>query len=199
MTVTTMGKASCLRDYMSFVHHIIMIGLLLVLTGCGGGGGSGSEGGLQPTSDTTTPSTPQNFSAKALNDSQIALTWEPATDNVDVAGYKIFWRGDHLMTVEGAGAIDTKLRADVAHCYTVSAIDMAGNESTQSNQGCATTAAALVSTPTVAAGTDHTVALKEDGTVWTWGSNSWGQLGDGTNHSRSRPVKVSGLGGHCSG
>jgi len=32
----------------------------------------------------------------------------------------------------------------------------------------------------IAAGNHHTVALKEDGTVWAWGRNSDGQLGDGS-------------------
>jgi alpha-tubulin suppressor-like RCC1 family protein len=32
----------------------------------------------------------------------------------------------------------------------------------------------------VAAGNAHTVALRNDGTIWTWGNNSNGQLGNGT-------------------
>jgi len=32
------------------------------------------------------------------------------------------------------------------------------------------------------------------GRVECWGSNSYGQLGDGTNHDRRRPVDVSGFG-----
>ena len=45
----------------------------------------------------------------------------------------------------------------------------------------------------IAAGYNHTVALKSDGTVWTWGQNGDGQLGDGTALYRYTPVKVSGL------
>ncbi|MFP2913744.1 RCC1 domain-containing protein, partial [Pyxidicoccus sp. 3LFB2] len=47
----------------------------------------------------------------------------------------------------------------------------------------------------VAAGYHHTLALKTDGTVWAWGNNTDGQLGDGTNTPRSTPVQVQGLTG----
>ena len=39
----------------------------------------------------------------------------------------------------------------------------------------------------VACGGFHTAALKTDGSLWTWGNNSHGQLGDGTAESRSTP------------
>ena len=39
-----------------------------------------------------------------------------------------------------------------------------------------------VAYPQVAAGTDFTVALKADGTVWTWGNNEYGQLGNGVSN-----------------
>ena len=44
----------------------------------------------------------------------------------------------------------------------------------------------------IAAGSAHTLALKNDGTVWTWGANSNG-WGDGTTTQRSTPVQVSTL------
>jgi hypothetical protein len=42
----------------------------------------------------------------------------------------------------------------------------------------------------MAAGGSHTVALKSDGTLWAWGDNSFGQLGDGTTISKSSPVQT---------
>ena len=44
----------------------------------------------------------------------------------------------------------------------------------------------------VAVSGDHMVAIKTDGTVWAWGWNEDGQLGDGTTTDRSRPVQVIG-------
>ena len=40
------------------------------------------------------------------------------------------------------------------------------------------------------AGRIHNLAIKTDGSLWAWGSNEYGQLGDGTNTTRLNPVKV---------
>jgi alpha-tubulin suppressor-like RCC1 family protein len=47
----------------------------------------------------------------------------------------------------------------------------------------------------IACGNTHAAVLKADGTVWTWGQNDRGQLGDGTLTNRTTPVKVQGLSG----
>ena len=47
----------------------------------------------------------------------------------------------------------------------------------------------------VAAGYDHAVAMKTDGTVWAWGGNSNGQLGNGTTDGSVTPVQVSEMSG----
>jgi alpha-tubulin suppressor-like RCC1 family protein len=53
---------------------------------------------------------------------------------------------------------------------------------------------AMAATPMVSAGYYHTVVLNADGTVATWGTNGWGQLGDGTSRGRrASPVAVNGL------
>jgi alpha-tubulin suppressor-like RCC1 family protein len=45
----------------------------------------------------------------------------------------------------------------------------------------------------VAMGGEHAIAVKADGTVWGWGQNQYGQVGDGTDDPRHSPVQVSGL------
>lgn len=42
-------------------------------------------------------------------------------------------------------------------------------------------------------GVPTSYALRNDGTVWAWGSNAFGQLGDGTTTTTHTPVQVSGL------
>jgi alpha-tubulin suppressor-like RCC1 family protein len=60
---------------------------------------------------------------------------------------------------------------------------------------------ALYTSPTVmgtnswklsSAGISHNLAIDVNGDLWSWGSNNTGQLGDGTNISRSSPIKLSG-------
>lgn len=45
----------------------------------------------------------------------------------------------------------------------------------------------------VAAGLDHSHALRADGSVWSWGCNTAGQLGDGTLQARLVPTPIAGL------
>ena len=48
----------------------------------------------------------------------------------------------------------------------------------------------------IAAGINHSIALKNDGTVWAWGESSSGQLGDNQNTTdKLTPVQVLGVGG----
>lgn len=43
---------------------------------------------------------------------------------------------------------------------------------------------------TVAIGVDHFVAIKKDGSLWSWGTNKFSQLGDGATAARAAPARV---------
>lgn len=45
----------------------------------------------------------------------------------------------------------------------------------------------------VACGRGHTAAVASDGSLYTWGANDFGQLGDGTEESAKEPQKVKAL------
>ncbi|CAH1202544.1 hypothetical protein PAECIP111893_01827 [Paenibacillus plantiphilus] len=47
----------------------------------------------------------------------------------------------------------------------------------------------------VSAGLEHTISLKQDGTVWAWGNNDYGQLGIGTHTLKTLPEQVTSLSG----
>jgi alpha-tubulin suppressor-like RCC1 family protein/Mg-chelatase subunit ChlD len=53
----------------------------------------------------------------------------------------------------------------------------------------------LTGITSVAAGAEHSLAVKSDGTAWAWGQNLNGELGDGTTSDRLTPVQISGVSG----
>ena len=42
----------------------------------------------------------------------------------------------------------------------------------------------------ISAGSDHALAISQDGTLWAWGYNNFGQLGDGTTTDQPKPKQV---------
>lgn len=58
------------------------------------------------------------------------------------------------------------------------------------NSGASPTAKSPAIAVTGAA--SHSMALKQDGTIWAWGSNAYAQLGDGTRTSDVFPGEVVG-------
>jgi prepilin-type N-terminal cleavage/methylation domain-containing protein len=68
-----------------------------------------------------------------------------------------------------------------------------GNNSTTNVVSPFVSPTGLGSVRMAAMGYRFTLAVKADGTVWAWGNNAAGQLGDGTTTQRTTPVQVSGL------
>jgi alpha-tubulin suppressor-like RCC1 family protein len=52
------------------------------------------------------------------------------------------------------------------------------------------TAPSEAASGTISAGAGYTAAVKSDGSLWAWGDNSSGQLGDGTTLNRIVPVRI---------
>lgn len=96
-----------------------------------------------------------------------------------------------------AGAQHTlALKADGSVWAWGNAVDgRIGTGSTSGYQATPIQVTALSGVIAIAAGRHHSLAAKSDGTVWAWGRNDTGQLGDGTTTNRATPVQVVGLEG----
>jgi chitodextrinase len=99
-----------------------------------------SEPACATTPDLTPPSTPASVTARAASDKAVDLRWPAAVDNVGVAGYEVR-RGAQVVaaSVREPAFRDTGLRPAVEYCYTVVALDAAGNRAAPSPEGCART------------------------------------------------------------
>lgn len=83
--------------------------------------------------DVVAPSAPSGLTASTSTNSVI-LSWTASTDNVGVAGYKVYREGSVVGDKKGTDRsfTDTNLKTNFSYTYTVSAYDLAGNNSPQS-------------------------------------------------------------------
>jgi hypothetical protein len=91
--------------------------------------------------DTEPPSVPTDVQGTAVSWNSILLTWTASTDNVTVAGYRIY-RNSNPELVGTSSTInftDTGLQPQTTYSYRVTAYDAAQNESGQSAEAVATT------------------------------------------------------------
>ncbi len=107
------------------------------------GDGCGGNCQVEQLADTTAPSVPTGLTATVVSSIQINLSWSASTDNVGVAGYKIYRDGVLQWTVDGGVSTysDTNPQPSTTYTYSVSAYDASGNGSAQSTSASATTSA----------------------------------------------------------
>jgi len=88
-----------------------------------------SGAAVTPAADASPPSVPTGLTATAVSSNQIDLSWTASTDNVGVAGYRVYRNGTHVGTAGSLSYSDTGLSGATTYTYTVSAYDAAGNVS----------------------------------------------------------------------
>jgi chitodextrinase len=79
--------------------------------------------------DATAPSTPGNPQVAATGASTARFTWNASTDNVAVAGYRVYRDGGLLGTTTSTQWNDSGLAPLTTYLYAVVAFDAAGNSS----------------------------------------------------------------------
>ena len=80
-------------------------------------------------SDTTPPSTPSGLKVLLTGTTQIALGWNPSTDNTGVTAYQIFRNGSLVGTVGLSRYLASGLAPGASYTFQVRALDAAGNQS----------------------------------------------------------------------
>ncbi|MBO3752041.1 carbohydrate-binding protein [Streptosporangiaceae bacterium NEAU-GS5] len=91
--------------------------------------------------DTQAPSVPANVHVTGTTSASISLAWDASSDNVGVAGYKVYEGTTVVATPSGTSATISGLAPSSTHTYTVTALDAAPNESGQSAPVTGTTQA----------------------------------------------------------
>jgi hypothetical protein len=82
--------------------------------------------------DVTSPSTPTGLVAVAASDSVINLSWRASTDNVALAGYRIYRNNSPIAFSLKPSFSDTGLHSNTTFSYSVAAVDTSGNISSKS-------------------------------------------------------------------
>ena len=98
--------------------------------------------------DSTPPSQPASLSFGSVTESELTLSWGPATDNVGVVAYDVFRNGSNVASVSSTSFTHGGLVCDSLYWFGVEARDAAGNRSAR--------ARAHVTTAACAAGPDKT-------------------------------------------
>ncbi|MGH1386368.1 immunoglobulin-like domain-containing protein [Kordia sp.] len=90
--------------------------------------------------DTEPPTVPGSLSAVNVTETTTDLLWTTSTDNVDLVGYNIYQNGTLRETIAPVtNFVVTNLTPDTTYAFTLTALDLAGNESAPSNEVTITT------------------------------------------------------------
>ena len=102
------------------------------------------------TADTTAPTAPGSLTPQVLSGPKVSLSWAAATDNVGVAGYRVYRDGALIGTTTGTSYTDASVASSTTYAYAVRAYDAAGNVSAASNAASVTTPGTVTQPPSTA-------------------------------------------------
>ncbi len=105
---------------------------VVALDGAGNASTPATRSWTQPVSDTTKPSAPATL-AGTWTKSKTTLNWGAATDNVAVAGYRVYRNGVLVASVSASVRTWSEAHQRTAASYYVVAYDAAGNVGAASN------------------------------------------------------------------
>ena len=120
----------------------------------------------------TAPTVPSGLTTSASTATQITLSWNASTDigGTGLAGYKVYRDDTLVATTTVTSYSDSGLSPATEYCYTVTAYDNAGNNSTASAQACITTQATDTTPPSVPNGVSAS-AISPTQVTLTWSAS----------------------------
>jgi hypothetical protein len=128
----------------------------------------------EPTADVTVDLSSSDTSEGTVN--PISLTFTPAN-----------WYVPRTVTLTGAD----DLISDGSKAYIcITGLSTSADPSYDSIDPADVSVFNKDDEPQVAAGAYHTLEVRSDGTLWAWGNNGSGMLGDGTGNSRNTPIQI---------
>jgi chitodextrinase len=104
-----------------------------------------------PAGDTQAPSAPSGLTETAATGSQVSLSWNAATDNVGVTGYRAYFGGNQAGSTTSTNYTFSGLTCGSTYSVGVDAVDAAGNGSTIASAVVATAACPDTLSPTAVA------------------------------------------------
>jgi chitodextrinase len=131
------------------------------------GNNSAQSGALSASTlgDTAPPSVPGVPTSATQTMTSISLAWPASSDNVAVAGYRLYRNGTMVVAQAGLVYTDVSLALNTSYSYTVAAYDAAGNMSAQST-ALAVKTLADTQAPTVPAGVSGTATGQTVNLAW---------------------------------
>lgn len=107
---------------------------VLAYDASGNTSGAATASATTPTPDGVAPSAPTNLTGSVGKGKKVTLSWKASTDNVGVAGYRVFQNGNLISTVTGTSFTGPLPGGkNPSATYHVVSFDAAGNVSAASN------------------------------------------------------------------
>jgi alpha-tubulin suppressor-like RCC1 family protein len=103
--------------------------------------------------------------------------------------------GTNWISVSAGNLFSAAIKTDgTLWTWGINGVGQLGTDTTTDRSSPGTTAGGGTNWSKVGASQCHTAGIKTDGTLWTWGQNTCGRLGDGTTTNRSSPGTTAGGG-----
>lgn len=134
------------------------------------------------TADTIAPTAVSGLGGYAQTPTQLVVTWQAATDNEAVAGYRVSRNGSFVTQISSTTFTDSTLAASTDYTYSIVAVDGAGNTGPVTTVQLATLPTVQIAGAGFAASYFNNTSLsgaaaltRRDSTVnFTWGTGSPG-------------------------